>query len=57
MVFEHLVDTPEPVAAQRHLPELNSPVCVFVGADHGWRFYEECCRSGVEAAAALGAPW
>ena len=57
MVYEHPVYTPESVAAQRHLPELNSPVCAFAGAYHGWGFHEDGCRSGVEAAAALGAPW
>lgn len=57
MVYEHPVYTPESVAAQRHLPELNTPVCVFAGAYHGWGFHEDGCRSGVEAAFALGAPW
>ncbi|HEY8986828.1 MAG TPA: FAD-dependent oxidoreductase [Streptomyces sp.] len=57
MVYEHPVYTPESVAAQRRLPELNSPVCVFAGAYHGWGFHEDGCRSGVEAAAALGVSW
>ncbi|KUN79859.1 amine oxidase [Streptomyces bungoensis] len=57
MVYEHPVYTPESVAAQRLLPELNSPVCAFAGAYHGWGFHEDGCRSGVEAAAALGERW
>ncbi|MGI5451640.1 NAD(P)/FAD-dependent oxidoreductase [Streptomyces sp. CA-249302] len=57
MVYEHPVYTPESVAAQRRLPELAGPVCAFAGAYHGWGFHEDGCRSGVEAAAALGAPW
>ncbi|MFI0510394.1 NAD(P)/FAD-dependent oxidoreductase [Streptomyces sp. WSLK1-5] len=57
MVYEHPVYTPESVAAQRRLHELAGPVCVFAGAYHGWGFHEDGCRSGVEAAAALGARW
>ncbi|WP_250400860.1 NAD(P)/FAD-dependent oxidoreductase [Streptomyces cellostaticus] len=57
MVYEHPVYTPESVAAQRLLPELNGPVCAFAGAYHGWGFHEDGCRSGVAAAAALGARW
>lgn len=57
MVYEHPVYTPESVAAQQRLPELTGPVCVFAGAYHGWGFHEDGCRSGVEAAAALGARW
>ncbi|MDQ8708418.1 FAD-dependent oxidoreductase [Streptomyces sp. LHD-70] len=57
MVYEHPVYTPESVAAQRQLPGLNSPVCAFAGAYHGWGFHEDGCRSGVEAAAALGVKW
>ncbi|MFF7287559.1 NAD(P)/FAD-dependent oxidoreductase [Streptomyces griseorubiginosus] len=57
MVYEHPVYTPESVAAQRRLHELAGDVCVFAGAYHGWGFHEDGCRSGVEAAAALGARW
>lgn len=57
MVYEHPVYTPESVAAQRLLPELAGDVCVFAGAYHGWGFHEDGCRSGVEAAAALGVRW
>ncbi|MCD7440789.1 FAD-dependent oxidoreductase [Streptomyces lincolnensis] len=57
MVYEHPVYTPESVAAQQRLPELDSRVCVFAGAYHGWGFHEDGCRSGVRAAAALGGRW
>lgn len=57
MVYEHPLYTPESLAAQRRLPELNSPVCAFAGAYHGWGFHEDGCRSGAEAAAALGVRW
>ncbi|MFJ9345823.1 NAD(P)/FAD-dependent oxidoreductase [Streptomyces sp. NPDC101237] len=57
MVYEHPLYTPESLAAQRRLPELNSPVCAFAGAYHGWGFHEDGCRSGAEAAAALGTRW
>ncbi|WP_181768584.1 NAD(P)/FAD-dependent oxidoreductase [Streptomyces albidus (ex Kaewkla and Franco 2022)] len=57
MVYEHPVYTPESVAAQHRLPELDSAVAVFAGAYHGWGFHEDGCRSGVAAAAALGVRW
>ncbi|MDA5282883.1 NAD(P)/FAD-dependent oxidoreductase [Streptomyces sp. NPDC054904] len=57
MVYEHPVYTPESVAAQRLLPGLSGPVTAFAGAYHGWGFHEDGCRSGVEAAAALGVGW
>ncbi|MEW2043386.1 amine oxidase, partial [Streptomyces sp. NPDC005534] len=57
MEYEHPVYTPESVAAQRQLPALNSPVTAYAGAYHGWGFHEDGCRSGVEAAAALGVTW
>ncbi|MFF7330366.1 NAD(P)/FAD-dependent oxidoreductase [Streptomyces sp. NPDC090306] len=57
MVYEHPVYTPESVAAQRLLPALNTPVTAFAGAYHGWGFHEDGCRSGAEAAAALGVTW
>ncbi|MEL5957413.1 FAD-dependent oxidoreductase [Streptomyces sp. CLV115] len=57
MTYEHPVYTPESVAAQRRLPELNTAVTAFAGAYHGWGFHEDGCRSGVEAAAALGVEW
>ncbi|GHB54275.1 amine oxidase [Streptomyces cirratus] len=57
MAYEHPVYTPESVAAQRLLPALSGPVTAFAGAYHGWGFHEDGCRSGVEAAAALGVSW
>ncbi len=57
MDYTHPVYTPESLAAQRRLPELNSPSVVFAGAYHGWGFHEDGCRSGVEAARALGVHW
>ncbi|WP_105971632.1 NAD(P)/FAD-dependent oxidoreductase [Streptomyces geranii] len=57
MVYEHPVYTPESVAAQQRLPELATSVTAFAGAYHGWGFHEDGCRSGVEAAAALGVRW
>ncbi|MFJ9623497.1 NAD(P)/FAD-dependent oxidoreductase [Streptomyces sp. NPDC101181] len=57
MVYEHPVYTPESVAAQARLPALSGPVTAYAGAYHGWGFHEDGCRSGVEAAAALGVVW
>ncbi|MFD8430375.1 NAD(P)/FAD-dependent oxidoreductase [Streptomyces coelicoflavus] len=57
MTYEHPVYTLESVAAQRRLPELRTPVTAYAGAYHGWGFHEDGCRSGVEAAAALGVTW
>ncbi|MEV5160636.1 FAD-dependent oxidoreductase [Streptomyces sp. NPDC053728] len=57
MVYEHPVFTPESVAAQARLPALSGPVTAYAGAYHGWGFHEDGCRSGVEAAAALGVTW
>ncbi len=57
MVYEHPVYTPESVAAQAHLPSLSGRVTAYAGAYHGWGFHEDGCRSGVEAARALGVVW
>ena len=57
MTYSHPLYTPESVAAQRRLPELNSPMLAYAGAYHGWGFHEDGCRSGVAAAAALGVDW
>ncbi|MFB6630228.1 NAD(P)/FAD-dependent oxidoreductase [Streptomyces sp. NPDC056362] len=57
MTYEHPVYTPESVAAQAELPELNTPVTAYAGAYHGWGFHEDGCRSGAEAARALGVDW
>jgi uncharacterized protein len=57
MTYAHPVYTTESVAAQRRLPELNSPALAFAGAYHGWGFHEDGCRAGVQAARALGVRW
>ncbi|WP_425457097.1 NAD(P)/FAD-dependent oxidoreductase [Amycolatopsis cihanbeyliensis] len=57
MVYEHPVYTPESVAAQHRLPELNDGVVAYAGAYHGWGFHEDGCAAGVRAAAALGVHW
>jgi uncharacterized protein len=57
MDYEHPAYTPASVAAQRRLPELNTGVTAFAGAYHGWGFHEDGCRSGVQAARALGGTW
>ena len=57
MHYEHPLYTPESVAAQRRLPEINTERIAFAGAYHGWGFHEDGARSGVAAAEALGVPW
>ena len=57
MEYEHPIYTPESVAAQRRLPEIDSERLVFAGAWHGWGFHEDGARSGVHAAARLGVDW
>jgi predicted NAD/FAD-binding protein len=57
MRYAHPIFTLESVAAQRRLHELGDDRLVFAGAYHGWGFHEDGCRSGVAAAAALGASW
>lgn len=57
MVYEHPIFTNESVAAQKELPSLSTSRLAFAGAYHGWGFHEDGCRSGVEAARALGVRW
>ncbi len=57
MVYEHPIYSPESVAAQRLLPELNTPSFALAGAWHGWGFHEDGARSGLAAAQALGGAW
>jgi predicted NAD/FAD-binding protein len=57
MDYAHPAYTPESVVAQRRLPELNTAVTAYAGAYHGWGFHEDGCRSGVQAAQALGGTW
>jgi predicted NAD/FAD-binding protein/DUF1365 family protein len=57
MEYEHPLYTPESVAAQRRLPEINTARIAFAGAYHGWGFHEDGARSGLAAATHLGLPW
>ena len=57
MQYTHPIYTRATVAAQRELPALSGGRTAFAGAYHGWGFHEDGCRSGVEAAAALGTTW
>jgi predicted NAD/FAD-binding protein len=57
MNYEHPIYTPESVAAQARLPELDDATLAFAGAYHGWGFHEDGCASGARAAAALGVRW
>jgi predicted NAD/FAD-binding protein len=57
MVYEHPVFDKTSVGAQPDLPALNDGTVAFAGAYQGWGFHEDGCRSGVEAAASLGASW
>jgi uncharacterized protein len=57
MAYEHPLYTPDSVAAQRRLPELNDGRLAFAGAYHGWGFHEDGCRSGAAAALSLGGSW
>jgi uncharacterized protein len=57
MVYEHPIYTAASVAAQQLLPGLNDGTIAFAGSYHGWGFHEDGCRSGVVAAASLGATW
>ncbi|WP_414938097.1 NAD(P)/FAD-dependent oxidoreductase [Amycolatopsis sp. cmx-11-51] len=57
MTYEHPVYTPDSVAAQRRLPELDDDTVAFAGAYHGWGFHEDGCASGVRAAENFGVRW
>ncbi len=57
MQYTHPIYTTASVAAQRELPSLSTERTAFAGAYHGWGFHEDGCRSGVQAAAALGVEW
>lgn len=57
MSYAHPTYTPESVAAQSRLPELNTGVTAYAGAYHGWGFHEDGCAAGVRAAANLGVDW
>ncbi len=49
MEYAHPLYTPDSVAAQRRLPEIDTDRIVFAGAYHGWGFHEDGARSGVAA--------
>ncbi|NYI45154.1 putative NAD/FAD-binding protein/DUF1365 family protein [Nocardioides aromaticivorans] len=55
--YAHPLYTPSSVAAQRHLPEIDSDRLVFAGAYHGWGFHEDGARSGLRATERLGLLW
>ena len=57
MEYEHPLYTPESVAAQRRLPELDTDRVAFAGAYHGWGFHEDGARSGMAAVERLGLTW
>jgi predicted NAD/FAD-binding protein len=57
MVYEHPIYTPDSVAAQRRLPELDDDRVAFAGAYHGWGFHEDGALSGLRAATRLGGSW
>ncbi|MCL8024067.1 DUF1365 family protein [Nocardioides bruguierae] len=57
MEYEHPLYTPESVAAQRRLPEIESSRLAFAGAYHGWGFHEDGARSGLAAVTRLGLEW
>jgi predicted NAD/FAD-binding protein len=57
MTYGHPVYDARSVAAQRHLPGLNTRVLAYAGAYHGWGFHEDGCLAGIRAAAALGVTW
>lgn len=57
MTYDHPIFTTEAVAAAERLRTAGGSRLAFAGAHLGWGFHEDGCRSGVEAAARLGAPW
>ncbi len=57
MTYDHPLYTPESVAAQSRLPELDDDKIAFAGAYHGWGFHEDGAASGLRAAQRLGATW
>ena len=51
--YAHPIYTPASVAAQRRLPEIETPRVAFAGAYHGWGFHEDGALSGLRAAQRL----
>lgn len=57
MNYRHPVFTVEALEAAARLRSAGGTRLAFAGAHLGWGFHEDGCRSGVEAAARLGASW
>jgi predicted NAD/FAD-binding protein len=57
MTYSHPVFTAAAVGAAARLRSAGGDRVAFAGAHLGWGFHEDGCRSGVEAAAKLGASW
>jgi predicted NAD/FAD-binding protein len=57
MTYEHPQYTPESLAAQKRLPELDTDTVAFAGAYHGWGFHEDGAKSGLSAAERIGGRW
>ena len=57
MTYSHPVFTLAAVEAAERLRSAGGDRLAFAGAHLGWGFHEDGCRSGVEAAASLGATW
>lgn len=55
--YDHPNITPEMIEAQRRMPDISDDVIAFAGAYHGAPTHESGCKSGIAAAAALGADW
>lgn len=55
--YAHPLYTPESVAAQGRLKDIDTDRVVFAGAYHGWGFHEDGARSGLKAAERLGLTW
>jgi predicted NAD/FAD-binding protein len=58
LTYAHPLYTFDSLDAQARLPELDGRRRTwFAGAYHGFGFHEDGLRSGLKAAAGLGAPW
>ncbi|PRY58069.1 putative NAD/FAD-binding protein [Knoellia remsis] len=57
MDYSHPIHDLAAVRAQHRRDEITTARTAFAGAHWGWGFHEDGCRSGVEAAAALGVEW
>ena len=57
MEYDHPLYTPSRSPRSARLPEIDTDRIAFAGAYHGWGFHEDGARSGLRAAAALGADW